>query len=63
MLQQAYLSTAPSSVFTLHPHPHWSQESIAHEQQVPDWLALFALAILDLSGSTQLGPLVGDVFL
>ena len=22
----------------------------------PDWMALFALAILDLSGSSQLGP-------
>ena len=33
MLQQAHLRTAASSFNTLHPCPHWSQESISSKQK------------------------------
>lgn len=32
MLEQAHLSTAANSFITLHPHPHWFQESISSKQ-------------------------------
>jgi hypothetical protein len=59
MLQQAHLSTASSSFNTLHPHPHWFQNSIYSKQQfLIGWQ--FAPAILAHSDSPQLGPPSGD---